>query len=587
MKHRLLKPSGSWYSVPVYSANRKILEEKPATKMRSSPPGTYDWTQQRMAEICRVVVEKSTNGIYIFQDGKFKFVNRTMEALTGYSAEELMSMDYLDIIHPDHKYEIERLTNGVLIGDIPDLPPKPEFKCMRKDDELRWAQFTPIVIQYDGKPALLGNMADITDCKRLVLAAEKLCEICQVIDKTHDMTRMLKLITDSAIEITNSQRAIIWLLDAKGEDLREAVVSSKPGLGLHYQPAKPRKNGIVWRVIREGKPVAVRAALEGVLRIPQEDRKRGIRTIAGIPIRRQDTVMGVLIVGSTGFDSLTEGERVLLRMLGEKVAVAIENARLHSETRKLSHLLDQQVKQRNDELAKTQRSLAQAQKLAGLGQLAAGIAHEVRNPLGIINLSLCYIKDILKSERPEVRKHLKIMESEVERAKKVIENLLQFSRSSEYELTEVDINELLEITLSLVEKELRVNDINLELNLKQLPAIFLNLDEIKQAFLNIILNATQAMPDGGSLRVATKSVPADATEQQKDSIEIVFEDTGMGIPEEALGDVFDPFFTTKESGTGLGLSLGYSTVKKFGGDITIENKRGKGAVVTLRLPTRA
>ncbi len=557
------------------------------TKMKSCPPGTHDWTQQRAAEICRVIVEKSTDGIYIFQEGKFKFVNGTMEALTGYSAEELMSMNYLDIIHPDHKDEIERSTNRVLTGDISDAPPRPEFKYIRKDDELRWAQLTPVIIQYDGKPALLGNMADITECKGLVLAAEELCEICQVIDKTHDMTRMLKLITDSAIEITNSQRAIIWLLDAKGEELREAVVSSKPGLGLHYQPAKPRKNGIVWRVIREGKPVAVRVALEGVLRIPQDDRKRGIKVIAGIPIRTQDTVMGVLIVGSTGPDSLSEGERVLLRLLGEKIAVAIENARLHSETRELSHLLDQQVKQKNDELAKTQRSLAQAQKLAGLGQLAAGVAHEVRNPLGIINVSLCYIKDILKSERPEVRKHLKIMESEVERATRVIENLLQFSRSSEYELAEVDINELLEMTLSLVEKELRVNDISLELNLRRLPAIFLNLDEIKQAFLNIILNATQAMPDGGSLRVATKSVPADATEQQKDSIEIVFEDTGMGIPEEVLGDVFDPFFTTKESGTGLGLSLGYSTVKKFGGDITIENRKEKGTIVTLRLPTRA
>ncbi len=416
---------------------------------------------------------------------------------------------------------------------------------------------------------------------------QRVAEICRVVDKTDEMTRMLKLITDSAIEITNSQRAVIWLLDVKGQELREAVVSSKPGLGLHYQPAKPRKNGIVWRVIREGKPVAVRATLEGILRIPQDDRKRGIKTIAGIPIRTQDTVMGALIVGSTGPDSLTEGEQVLLRMLGEKVAVAIENVRLHSETRELNHLLDQQVKQRNDELAKTQRFLAQAQKLAGLGQLAAGVAHEVRNPMGIINASLYYIKGILKSERPEVQKHLKIMESEVERARRVIENLLQFSRNSEYELEEVDINELLKMTLSLVEKELRVNDISLELNLKQLPAISLNLDEIKQAFLNIILNATQAMPDGGSLKVATKPVPADAGKQQKDSVEIVFEDTGVGIPEEALGDVFNPFFTTKESGTGLGLSLGYSTVKKFGGDITIENRRGKGTIVTLRLPTRA
>ena len=228
-------------------------------------------------------------------------------------------------------------------------------------------------------------------------------------------------------------------------------------------------------------------------------------------------------------------------------------------------------------------SLIQSQKLAGLGQLSAGVAHELRNPLGIMNSSLFYIsttceRDDLKLP-DQVKKHLGIIKNEVDRSRKIIENLLSFSRVSSQERERVDLGELLRATLDLVKKELLVNNIRLVTELEDLPCVLLNLDELKQAFLNIILNATQAMPGGGLLRIRSRL--------EGGRLQISFEDTGQGISKDDLPNVLNPFFTTKEPGmgTGLGLSLTHSFIRRAGGDLTLESELGIGTTVRIYLPT--
>jgi signal transduction histidine kinase len=227
-------------------------------------------------------------------------------------------------------------------------------------------------------------------------------------------------------------------------------------------------------------------------------------------------------------------------------------------------------------------SVIQSQKLAGLGQLSAGVAHELRNPLGIINSSLYYINSCVKREEQafsdSIRKHLAIIKSEVERSRRIIENLLSFSRISKAEVEPVHINQLLKDTLDLVQKELLVNDITLETDLTPLSVQMLNLDQLKQAFLNIILNATQAMPTGGVLRVDTAV---------EDSFVVIrFSDTGVGISKEQLSDVLNPFYTTKPpgEGTGLGLSLTHSIIQRTGGSLHIGSEQAKGTIVTVKIP---
>jgi len=229
-------------------------------------------------------------------------------------------------------------------------------------------------------------------------------------------------------------------------------------------------------------------------------------------------------------------------------------------------------------------SVIQSQKLAGLGQLSAGVAHELRNPLGIINSSLYYINSCDKRDEQaftdSIRKHLAIIKSEVERSRRIIENLLSFSRISKAEVEPVHINELLKNTLDLVQKELLVNDITLETGLAPLSPQMLNLDQLKQAFLNIILNATQAMPNGGVLRVETSI--------EDELVVIRFSDTGIGIPKEQLSDVLNPFYTTKSpgEGTGLGLSLTHSIIQRTGGSLHIGSEEGTGTIVTVKIPLK-
>jgi PAS domain S-box-containing protein len=227
-------------------------------------------------------------------------------------------------------------------------------------------------------------------------------------------------------------------------------------------------------------------------------------------------------------------------------------------------------------------TLIQSQKLAGLGQLSAGVAHELRNPLGIMGSSLYFINSVLDKEEVKVpdhvRKHLGIIRNEVDRSRKIIESLLSFSRVSNQERESVDLNELLRVTLDLVKKELLVNNIRLVTEFAELPCVRLNLDELKQGFLNIILNATQAMPEGGLLRIRTRL--------EGERVLIAFEDTGQGISKENLPNVFNPFFTTKEPGmgTGLGLSLTHSFIRRAGGDLAVESELGIGTTVRIWLP---
>lgn len=254
---------------------------------------------------------------------------------------------------------------------------------------------------------------------------------------------------------------------------------------------------------------------------------------------------------------------------------------LEEQLKSMAKNLEKEVIKQTQELLKTQQHLAQSQKLASLGQLAAGVSHELRNPLGIISTSFYYLKTNIQFDESTAQKHIRIIEEEVERATKIVDNLLEFARRSPHDVEKIDINELLNNTLVLLEKEFRSHDVIVTTNFLSVPKVKLHLDEMKQVFLNILLNASQAMPDGGELSIETQSF----TKKGEDEfVRIFFHDTGVGIPEETLSDVFNPFFTTKKKGVGLGLSLSYSIVERFGGIITIESEVDKGTVVTIVLP---
>lgn len=233
------------------------------------------------------------------------------------------------------------------------------------------------------------------------------------------------------------------------------------------------------------------------------------------------------------------------------------------------------------EKKKMETQLMEANRLASIGRLAAGVAHEINNPLTLIS---GYTEVLARrmGDAPQASRYLGIITEEVDRITTIVRNLLNFARPSPQELAHYQLNELVAHTLNLAGNQMKKGGIRLELALaKDLPELPVNRNELEQVFLNIILNACQAMPGGGVLSVSTRLT-------EGPSVQVEFTDTGCGIPEENLHSIFDPFFTTKEvgEGTGLGLSVSYGIVKKYEGSIQVTSEVGRGTTFLINLPVR-
>lgn len=225
-------------------------------------------------------------------------------------------------------------------------------------------------------------------------------------------------------------------------------------------------------------------------------------------------------------------------------------------------------------LSETQRKLIQSEKLASIGQLAAGVAHELNNPLANISLNAEMLMRTCKDET--TARKLKVIEENVASAAKIIRDLLDFSREPRLELEYLDVNEVIEKTLESLKYKMK--GIKLVKNLYPVPEILGDRVRLRQVFTNLISNAIQAMEEGGTLTITSQRVG--------NWVEVKVSDTGKGIAREHLSKIFDPFFTTKGvgKGTGLGLAITYSIVQKHKGWIDVESEIGKGTTFTVKLP---
>lgn len=232
------------------------------------------------------------------------------------------------------------------------------------------------------------------------------------------------------------------------------------------------------------------------------------------------------------------------------------------------------------EKRKREARLRRAESLAGLTTLAAGVAHEIKNPLGSMSIHIQLIQKALGKQDLDVsavKSHLEIIDEEVNRLNGIVVDFLFAVRPMDTKLEERDINEIVIDVLELVKVELEQSKIECKRELgNHLPQVLIDEKYLKQAFLNCIKNAIAAMPDGGTLRVRT--------ERKGDMVGVQFIDSGKGISEENIEKIFEPYFTTKDFGSGLGLTVVYKILKEHMGDITVQSKEGEGAVFTLLIP---
>jgi signal transduction histidine kinase len=232
---------------------------------------------------------------------------------------------------------------------------------------------------------------------------------------------------------------------------------------------------------------------------------------------------------------------------------------------------------------KLEQQIMHAEKLAALGRLAAGVAHEIGNPLTSISTFAQLLREMATDEFSQHT--LDIINNHIQRISDIVRRMSTFARADSVKVKSVQLNEVLQSTLDLMRLDKRMkNTIEFVSSFDpSLPQTMIDEGQVSQVFINIILNALDAMPDGGKLTVTTRQ---ERNDSGKDSIVVEVADTGIGIPAEDLAKIFDPFYTTKEvgSGTGLGLSLSYNIVKRFKGDIRVESEVGRGTIFTIIFP---
>ena len=290
------------------------------------------------------------------------------------------------------------------------------------------------------------------------------------------------------------------------------------------------------------------------------------------PLKVMNHISGTILLGKkTDGADFTEQEINLLSLLFDQAAFAIEHASLYE--------------MQTDRIKKMYRT----DRLAILGELAAGAAHEIRNPLTAIRSTIQYLSkdfgnDSVKSEM------ITELISEVERINKIVQGLLSFARPSELNMNEVNIEQLINQTLVLVNTTLQKYKIEIQFEyFTENTTLFGDAEQLKQVFLNIILNAIDAMGrnEPGCPRVLIISIERGMViDSYNRYLLISFEDSGKGINEKEIENIFNPFYTTKEEGTGLGLAISYGVVNRHEGDIEVKSVVGKGTIFTIKLPQR-
>jgi signal transduction histidine kinase len=289
-----------------------------------------------------------------------------------------------------------------------------------------------------------------------------------------------------------------------------------------------------------------------------------------VPLTLDDDLAAVLVIGEkVSGEVFSAAELELLEMLVGQTAIALKNARLYESLR-----------QQMAELQSTQQQLIQSAKLAAIGELAAGVAHELNNPLTVIlGKTGLLLRDAPAGSAVETK--LSDIEREAMRAGKIAQNLLDFARRREPKHEPVDLNRLVERVLDLLQAKLRGRPIEVSTTLDpRLGAMLGDADQLTQVLINLAGNAVDAMPEGGRLTIATHA------RAHSDTGVLVVADTGHGIGPEQLARIFEPFYTTKAegNGTGLGLSITQGIIASHKGELKVESVVGEGTTFTVRLP---
>jgi len=436
--------------------------------------------------------------------------------------------------------------------------------------------------------------------------AETLRQASTVLNSTLELDEVLGLMLQQLRQVIPYDSGSVQQLQGKRLEIVACQGFAKPdmvvGLVFPLDPKFPN-----YRVVTSKAVLAVEDIAQDYPHFKDEAdtyESGRIGSWLGAPLMVKDEIIGMIAVDRAEVHPYTDEEGQLAMAFANQAAAAMENARLYEQARQeiakrkraeealkeYSERLEEMVDERTIELRDAQEKLVRQERLAVLGQLAGGVAHELRNPLGAISNAAYFLNMVIEAPDPEVKEMLEIMEKEVRTSERIISSLLDFARPKPPIRRIVDVNEVVRETLSRTAVPDNVEVVSqLE---EPLPTILADPDQLVQVFGNLMLNAIQAMtlpttagtPEGGRLVLKSQGRGDPAGRPQWVTVSIT--DTGAGIPKENLEKIFEPLFTTKAKGIGLGLALVKTLAEANGGSIEVQSEVGKGSIFTVKLPAR-
>jgi PAS domain S-box-containing protein len=535
----------------------------------------HDVTERRRAEDTlreneerlELALEGSQQGFWDWNiaTGEVQRNERWAEML-GYAPQEIAATidQWENLVHPDDRAAVWESLNDHLAGRTPVH--EIEYRMLSKGGRYRWVLERARVVRRDpeGRPVRMsGTHIDVTRRRQAAEETSRQAETLAALHETaldlaaqSSLPDLLRAIVVRAVKLLKAKEGGLLLYRPATDDLERV-------LAHNFVPdtediIRRRGEGLVGKVLDSGRPLVVDDynRWEGRL----EGRPKTF-SIVGMPIFWGDRPLGVLDIVDDVPRTFSAADVALLERFAPLAAAALENNRL-------VYGLQQQM----EELKATQAKLVHAAKLAAVGELAAGVAHELNNPLTSV-LGFAELLAHNPTADDAIRHDIEIIAREARRARDIVRNLLDFGRQNKPQRLPADVNQILRQTLDLIRQHIEKSGVVIaEDYAPDLGLLTLDIGQMRQVFLNLITNATHAMPKGGSLSLRTARVG--------DEVAVSVSDTGVGIPPDLLDHIFEPFFTTKEvgQGTGLGLSITLGIVQEHGGRITVKSQVGGGAL---------
>jgi signal transduction histidine kinase len=386
-------------------------------------------------------------------------------------------------------------------------------------------------------------------------------DISRAMHSSTSVKEVMDLAVEKSTQLINAKGAILRILNPETSQLELGASYGVEDRHLSKEPVP--KEDLINDLCRQNKFIIIDDILHDPrVQFPKGKLDEGIQMMLDLPLTLGTNILGIIRLLFSEKRAFREEELDFLVSIAEQCATAIDKERLIEAQRS-----------QYDHLA------LQTEKLSALGRMAASIAHEINNPLAGILLYSTNLAKKVPEEGP-LKKGLEIITNETIRCKNIIEELLEFSQDKEPKKTPNNINDIIEKALSILENEFRLQHITVEKDLSSdMEKMLLDVNLMEQVFVNIILNAVEAVKDKGVITICSQMMP----NQLSGRVEIT--DNGCGIPQENLGKIFEPFFSTKKKGTGLGLAVSYGIVQNHQGTIKVFRKPEGGTCFIIEIPS--